>query len=192
MSPGDSRVALFAAIRRDARAGMSNRALQRKHGVGYRTVAAAIESAWPEPRKPAPKRGSRLDPYRDVIDGWLRNDLDAPRKQRHTAKRVFDRLLDEQDAAGMVSYWMVREYVATRRREIRIEAGHEPADAFVPQEHLPGREAEVDFGEVVIRLRGVLVTCALFSLRLSYSGKAVAGSAATTSSRSPRSTLSPS
>ncbi len=109
----------------------------------------------------------------EVIDDWLRDDLDAPRKQRHTAKRIFDRLLDEHDAVGVVSYWMVREYVATRRREIRIEAGREPANAFIPQEHLPGREAEVDFGEVAIRLRGELVTCALFSLRLSYSGKAV-------------------
>ncbi len=68
---------------------------------------------------------------------------------------------------------MVREYVATRRREIRVEVGREPANAFIPQEHLPGREAEVDFGDVAIRLRGELVTCALFSLRLSYSGKAV-------------------
>jgi hypothetical protein len=62
---------------------------------------------------------------------------------------------------------MVREYVATRRREIRVEIGREPANAFIPQEHLPGREAEVDFGDVAIRLRGELVTCALFSLRLS-------------------------
>lgn len=169
--PG-SRVELYAAIRRDARSGMSNRALQRKHGVGYRTVAATLESAWPKGRKPPPKRGSRMDQYRGVIDDWLRSDLDAPRKQRHTAKRIFDRLLDEQHATD-VSYWMVREYVATRRREIRIEAGREPAATFIPQEHLPGREAEVDFGEVAIRLRGELVTCTLFSLRLSYSGKAV-------------------
>ncbi|WP_433365087.1 IS21 family transposase [Actinoplanes sp. CA-142083] len=111
--------------------------------------------------------------YRVVIDDWLRSDLDAPRKQRHTAKRIFDRLLDEHDGAGVVSYWMVREYVATRRREICVEVGREPANAFIPQEHLPGREAEVDFGDVAIRLRGELVTCALFSLRLSYSGKAV-------------------
>lgn len=104
------------------RAGMSNRALQRKHGVGYRTITAALNSAWPEPRKAPPKRGSRLDPYRAIIDGWLRGDLDAPRKQRHTAKRIFDRLLDEHHAIE-VSYWMVREYVATRRREIRIESG---------------------------------------------------------------------
>jgi transposase len=151
---------------------MSNRALQRKFRVGYRTVLAALESAWPKERKPLPKRGSRLDTYRRVIDDWLRDDLDAPRKQRHTAKRIFDRLLDEHDAAD-VSYWMVREYVSTRRREIRIEAGREPAATFIPQEHLAGREAEVDFGDVAVRLRGELVTCALFCLRLSYSGKAV-------------------
>ena len=117
-----SRVDLYAAIRRDARSGMSNRALQRKHGVGFRTVTAALESAWPKERKQPPKRGSRLDAYRVVIDDSLRSDLDAPRKQRHTAKRIFDRLLDEHDGAGVVSYWMVREYVATRRREIRSRA----------------------------------------------------------------------
>jgi transposase len=173
MAPSRSRVELYATIRRDARAGLSGRALQRKHGVGYNTVAAALESAWPEPRKKSGKRASRLDPFRPVIDGWLRDDLDAPRKQRHTAKRIFDRLLDEHHAGGVVSYGMVRDYVATRRREIRVEAGREPVDAFVPQDHKPGREAEVDFGEVAVRLRGELVTCTLFSLRLSYSGKAV-------------------
>ncbi|GAB3249402.1 hypothetical protein GCM10027425_06230 [Alteromonas gracilis] len=162
---------MYAAIRRDARAWISNRALQRKHGVGYRTVVAALESAWPKERKPPLKRGSRLDQYRGVIDDLPRADLDEPRKQRQTAKWIFDRLLDEHHATD-VSYWMVREYVATRRREIRIEAGREPADTFIPQEHLPGREAEVDFGEVAIRLRGELVTYTLFSLRLSYSGKA--------------------
>src|SRR3546814_12916060 len=81
-----SRVDLYAALRSDARTGMSNRALQRKHGVGYRTVAAALESAWPKARKPQPKRGSRLESYRDVIDGWVRDDHDTPRKQPHSAK----------------------------------------------------------------------------------------------------------
>lgn len=168
-----SRVDLYAAIRRDAKAGLSKRALQRKHGVGYRTVAAALASAWPREPKSPPKRGSRLDEYKPVIDGWLRDDLDAPRKQRHTAKRIFDRLLDEHDASGVVSYGMVRDYVAIRRREIRIESGREPVNTFIPQTHLPGCEAEVDFGEVIVRLGGELVTCTLFSLRLSYSGKAV-------------------
>jgi hypothetical protein len=65
------------------------------------------------------EEASRLDPHRAVVDNWLRDELDAPRKQRHTAKRIFDRLLDEHDATD-VSYGMVREYVATRRREIRL------------------------------------------------------------------------
>jgi hypothetical protein len=71
-----------------------------------------------------------VDPYRDVIDTGLRDDLDTPCKQRHTAKRISDRLLNERNAAGVVSYWMVREHVATRRREIRIEAGREPANTL--------------------------------------------------------------
>src|SRR3569833_2828326 len=107
-----SRVALYAAIRRDARSGMSNRALQRKHGVGFRTVTAALESAWPKERKHPPIRGSRRDAYRVVSDDWRRSDRDAPRKQRLTAKRIFDRLLDEHDGAGGVSCWLVRGYVA--------------------------------------------------------------------------------
>ena len=88
-----------------------------------------------------------------MIDDWLRSDLDAPRKQRHTAKRSSIDCLTNMTGPGLV-YWMVREYVATRRREIRVEVGQEPANAFIPQEHLPGREAEVDFGDVAIRLRG--------------------------------------
>lgn len=172
-----SRVDLYAAIRRDAKAGLSNRALQCKHRVGYRAVAAALASAWPkQPRRP-PKRGSRLDPYRPGIDGWLRDDLDTPKKQRHTAKRIFDRLLAEHDAQGVVSYGMVRDYVATRRREIRTEAGREPVNTFIPQTHLPGREAEVDFGQVVVRLRGELVTCTLSACDCPIPGRPYTGSA---------------
>ncbi|MEV4245196.1 hypothetical protein AB0J63_17495 [Streptosporangium canum] len=67
----------------------------------------------------------------EVIDDWLRDDLDAPRKQRHTAKRIFDRLLDEHDAVGVVSYWMVREYVATRRIEVLMLHRHLRHDQVV-------------------------------------------------------------
>jgi hypothetical protein len=56
-----------------------------------------------------------------VIDQMLRVDLDAPPKQRHTAKRIFDRLVEEHDAAD-VSYGMVRDYVAKRRPQFRLEA----------------------------------------------------------------------
>jgi hypothetical protein len=69
--------------------------------------------------------------------------------------------------------------VATRRPEISIESGRGAPGVFVPQTHLPGREAEVDFGEIGVQLRGQLVTCHLFSLRMSYSGKAVHRASAT-------------
>lgn len=113
-----------------------------------------------------------MDPFKDVIDGWLRDDLSAPRKQRHTVVRIHQRLLDEHSALD-VSYGMVRAYVARRMREIHAEAGRVAGDVFIPQSHLPGQDAEVDFGDVMIRLRGEAVTCTVFCLRLSYSGKAV-------------------
>ncbi|WP_206508072.1 IS21 family transposase [Streptomyces chrestomyceticus] len=166
------KVELYAAIRRDHRDGLSGRALERKYGVTWRTVRKALDSRWPEPRKKQAPRASRLDAYKAVIDGLLEADLDAPPKQKHTVKRIFDRLLDEHAAAG-ISYQMVRAYVAVRRKEIRWEAGRGPAEVFVPQSHMPGGEAEVDFGDVHIVLAGVPTRCYLFSLRLSYSGKAV-------------------
>lgn len=168
----DSRVGQFAAIRSDARDGLSKRALERRYGVSFQTVTAALESAWPAPRKDLPRRTSRLDEYVDVIDAWLRADLHAPRKQRHTVVRIHQRLLDEYGAVD-VSYGMVRAYVARRIREIRVEAGVLPADVFVPQTHQPGQDAEVDFGDVAVLLNGELLKCTLFCLRLSYSGKAV-------------------
>ncbi|MFJ3913819.1 hypothetical protein [Streptomyces vinaceus] len=95
----------------------------------------------------------------------------APRKQRHTVTRIFHRLVEEHGAD--VSYGMVGYYIAARKPEILVESGKAPLEAFVPQTHQPGHEAEVDFGDVTIRLAGELLTCYLFSFRLSYSGKAV-------------------
>ncbi|MFC0499264.1 IS21 family transposase [Streptomyces mutabilis] len=166
-----SKVELYAAIRRDHRAGVTMRELERKYNVSWRTVRKALDSAWPEPRKPLPPRPSALDPYKSVIDEILRADLDAPRKQRHTVTRIFHRLVEEH--AAEVSYPMVRRYVVDRKPQIAVEAGKAPIEAFVPQTHPPGMEAEVDFGDVAVRLAGQLVTCYLFSFRLSYSGKAV-------------------
>lgn len=172
--PQQSRVELFAAIRADARSGMTIRAIQREHRVGYRTVRQAMDSVWPAERKSLPARGSRLDAFKPVIDQWLRDDLDAPRKQRHTAKRVFDRLCDEHDApSARITYSMVRAYVSARRPQIRVEEGRAAAEVFIPQTHQPGAEAEVDFGDVTVKLAGQLTVLTLFSFRMSYSGKAV-------------------
>jgi transposase len=168
-----TKVELFEQIRRDSwHGGLSVRALAAKYGVHRRLVREALTRAEPAPRKVPERRSARLEPFKAVIDGWLRGDLDAPRKQRHTATRVHARLLDEHEA-GDVSYGTVRDYVARRRPEIRIEEGRGPAKVFVPQHHPPGLEAEVDFGELWVRLAGTLVKCYLFAFRMSYSGKAV-------------------
>jgi transposase len=168
-----SKVELFAAIRRDSRVeGLSVRALAGRYGVHRRMVREALSSAWPAPRKRPPPRRSRLEPYRPAIDAMLRADLDAPRKQRHTVKRIFDRLVAEHEMEG-VSYSTVCDYVAWRRPEVRVEAGRGPAEVFVPQTHRPGMEAEVDFGDVWVVLAGQPTKCFLFTFRLSYSGKAV-------------------
>ena len=81
----------------------------------------------------------------------LRQDLTAPRKQRHTARRVLTRLVDEHEARDL-SYSTVRDYVARRRPEIIAEAGRALEQAFVPQTHQPGAEAEVDFADLWIDL----------------------------------------
>ena len=130
-----TKVELFELIRRDSwHGGLSVRALAGKYGVHRRLVREALMHAEPDPRKTPERRSARLEPFKALIDGWLRADLDAPRKQRHTATRIHARLLDEHEA-GDVSYAAVRDYVARRRPEIRIEEGRGPAKVFVPQHH---------------------------------------------------------
>src|SRR5215216_1725996 len=162
-----SRVELFEQIRRDReREGLSIRELARRHGVHRRAVRQALAAPLPPPRKrpegrPAPKLGA----YRPLIDGWLIADREAPRKQRHTAKRIHQRLVDEHGAE--VAETTVRDYVRRRRRELGLAA-----EAFCPQVHDPGVTAEVDWGEAKVSLAGTLVTVGLFLMRSCFSGAA--------------------
>jgi len=168
-----SRVELFEAIRRVHRLEeLSIRALAERRGVHRRTVRQALRSASPPPRKPRVFAAPKLDPAKALIDAMLREDLEAHRKQQHTARRVLARLADEH-AMVDVSYAVVRDYVARRRPQIRAEAGKVLEHGFVPQTHAPGAEAEVDFGDVWLTLAGEKTRCFLFTFRLSYSGKAV-------------------
>ena len=168
----ESRVELFALIRRDARVeGLSVRALATKHGVHRRTVRQALESAAPPDRKPRRGVSWRLEPFKPAIDAMLIEDTTAPRKQRHTARRILARLVEEHGAEDL-SYSTVRDYVRIRRAQIDVEAGRR-VEVFVPQEHAPGAEAEVDFGEVWVILNGLKTKCHMFVFRLSRSGKAI-------------------
>ena len=106
-----------------------------------------------------------------AIDSMLRSDLDAPKKQRHTARRILARLVDEHGAIGL-SYSTVRDHVRKRRPQILAEAGRPLELGYVPQTHPPGTEAEVDFHDLWVVLRGVKTKTALFTMRLSYSGRA--------------------
>ncbi len=167
-----SRVDVLAVIRNDARVeGLSVRELARRHKVHRRTVRAALASAQPPARKPHVRSSPRLEPFTSAIDEMLTTDLDAPRKQRHTATRILARLADEH-AATELSYSTVRDYVRVRRVEIEVAAARR-VNAFVPQGHEPGVEAEVDFGEVWVILAGVKTKCHLFVFRLSHSGEAI-------------------
>ena len=161
-----SRVELFERIRRDReREGLSIRELARRHGVHRRTVRQALASPWPPPRRrPEGRRAPKLGPYRPLIDEWLLADREAPRKQRHTAKRIWERLRDEHGAD--VAETTVREYVRRRRREL----GDPVDEVFVPQVHDPGVEAEVDWGEAEIELAGQRRRVYLFLMRACYSG----------------------
>lgn len=168
-----SRVELFAAIRRGERVeGLSVRALADRYGVHRRTVRQALASSLPPERKVAVRAAPKLDPVKPVIDAMLRADLEAPKKQRHTARRVLARLVDEHGFAEL-SYSAVRDYVRARRPQVAAESGRAAEQAFVPQTHEPGAEAEVDFADLWVDLGGVRTKVHLFTLRLSYSGWAV-------------------
>ena len=113
-----------------------------------RTVRQALRSARPPPRKRAPRPAPQLGPYVEVIREWLLADLSAPRKQRHTARRIWQRLVDERGAT--VAESTARGYVGRLRHE--LESGR--VEVTVPQLHPPGDEAEADFGRVSVCLDG--------------------------------------
>lgn len=109
----------------------------------WRTVRKYVDMEDFNSSPPAPEKlvhTSKLDPFKPTIDSWLIADKKAPRKQRHTAKRVFRRLKDEEEAFDC-SYRLVATYVADKKKELNLK--HQ--EGYIPLIHSPG-EAQADFG----------------------------------------------
>ncbi len=126
--------------------------IAREQQMDRKTVRKFVEQEdWNRTTEPVESRSSVLDPFKTIIDGWLEDDRTHRRKQRHTAKRVFDRLSCEYDELEFsCSYRTVAAYVAERRREL-----YQEIRAALPLEHRVG-EAQVDFGEADFVENGTL------------------------------------
>lgn len=162
-------MALYEQIRRASeREQLSVRELSKRFRVHRRDVRLALSSAVPPARKTAVRAAPSLDRWKPLIDGWLAADRLAPRKQRHTARRVWQRLVEEHDA--QVGESTVRRYVAEVRRRTEVPL----VEVMVPQHHPLGEEAEVDFGTASVVLAGIPVEVSMFVMRLSASGRGFA------------------
>ena len=112
----------------------SLREISRITGHDFRTVKKyAQQDDWNEPSLPdiEPKSYPVLGPYIPIVDTWLEEDRKVPRKQRHTAKRIWDRLKEEHGFPG--GYTTVKEYVRLKKHLMRMQR-----DGYIPLEHLPG------------------------------------------------------
>ena len=135
----------------------SIRDISRMTGWSRQTVRKTLIAPAEPPAyaRSAPRPCPAMDPYMDIVKQWLEGDETAPRKQRHTAKRVFDRLVDEYGFTG--SEVTVRRAVAKLRGK--------PVEAYVPLEAPWGRIAQADFGGAVVTIRGQRTQVALFCMR---------------------------
>ena len=155
-------VELYAAVRLAVvDEGLSHHEAGRRFGIDRRTVKKMLSySAPPGYRRTKPVRRPKLDGFTGIVDAILEADTDpdVPRKQRHTAHRIFERLRDEHGFTG--GYTIVKDYVRSRRQSVR--------EAFVPLHHPPGH-AQVDFGEATVEVGGRREKVAFFCLILPHS-----------------------
>ncbi len=125
--------------------GISQREAARRFGIDRGTVSKMVaHSAPPGYRQSLAPRRPKLDAHIGFIDQILHDDIGAPKKQRHTIQRIYDRLREERGFDG--GYTTVRDYVHPRRQRMK--------EAFVPLAH-PAGHAQADFGEAWAVIGGV-------------------------------------
>lgn len=144
--------------------GLSLREITRQTGYAFETVKKYIEKQDFSPElKPKQKRSGKLNPYKHHIDEWLEKDKQAKRKQRHTAKRAYDRLREIYGDEFKVSDRSVRKYVAMKKAD-----AHQQADGSLPLLH-PGGEAQCDFGDAQFIENGQIFNGHYLNLSYPYS-----------------------
>ena len=139
--------------------GVSIREASREFGLHRDTVRKMLAySVPPGYRRQTPPRKPKLEPFTGVIDHILEGDHQVPRKQRHTAKRIYERLRDEYGFDG--GYTIVKDYVREHRCQTR--------EMFMPLSHPPGH-AQCDFGEALVVIGGVQRKAHCFVIDLPHS-----------------------
>ena len=138
---------------------LSQRSASREFGISRKTIRKIL--AHPEPpgyRRTAPIKRPMLEGFTGIIDQILEDDKGAPKKQRHTSKRIFERLRDEYGYLGGIS--TVSNYVREKQLGNR--------EAYVPLAHDPGH-AQVDFGEALAVIGGVEMKAHFFVMTFPHS-----------------------
>jgi len=127
-----------------------------------KTVKKAISDASvPEYHLAKARSSPVMDPFKAIIEKWLEEDKSRPKKQRHTAHRIFARLVGEHHFTG--GERTIRQYVSQIKPKFQ--------DMFIPLEFDPGADAQCDWGEAFVYMRDKLIPVQVLCMKLSYSGK---------------------
>ena len=146
--------------------GKSIRQIQRETGHHRVTIRKALKGLEPKYRRVKPVPQPVMGPVAETVKRWLLEDRERPVKQRHTARRIYTRLVEEEGFQG--SETTVRRWV----REWKAAQGWGKQEAVVPLDPEVVREAEVDWGTAWVRMAGQRRRIKLFAMRSRYSGKA--------------------
>ncbi len=159
---------LFEEIRREHEFGVGTiQGVSRKLGVHRRMVRQALSDAVPPARKSPERKKPRLEPVMGFINEVLEADRKAPRKQRHTSHRIYERIRMELPEHP-IGESTVRRYVGGREREMGLIR----QETFVPQSYAWGQEAQIDWYEAVADLDGERQKVQVFCMRSMGSGGA--------------------